>query len=61
MSSIDNGIDVPNGRGRGGDMPPTQKKKSGSVPVTLTEIVGPQVWTGSYKFFINKVKNLQGL
>ena len=45
--------------------PPTSQKKkkkiSGSVPVTLTEIVGPQVWTGSYKFFINKVKNLQGL
>ena len=42
--------------------PPKKKKKkiSGSIPITLT-IVGPQVWTGSYKFFINKVKNLQGL
>ena len=38
-----------------------KKKNSGSVPVTLTEIFGPQVWTGSYKFSINKVKNLQGL
>ena len=61
MSSIDNGIDVPNGRGRGGGMLPTQKKKSGSVPVTLTEIVGPQVWTGSYDFYINEGKNLQDL
>ena len=41
--------------------PPPPKKNSGSVPVTLTEIVGPQVWTGNYKFSINKVKNLQGL
>ena len=44
--------------------PPTSQKKKNFLAqfrLLLTEIVGPQVWTGSYKFFINKVKNLQGL
>ena len=40
---------------------PKKKKYSGSVQVTLTEIVGPQVWTGSYDFYINEGKNLQDL
>ena len=32
------------------------------IAVTLTEIVGPQMWTTpSYKFYINKGKNLQDL
>ena len=37
--------------------PHPPKKNSGSVPVTLTEIVGPQMWTTpSYKFYIKRRK-----
>ena len=50
-------INIPNGRGREGGMPPTpQKIKIWLSSSYLTEIVGPQVWTGSYDFYINEGK-----